>query len=169
MKDFLSQAGKLLKEHKQYKRQLTVFLCLAVIVAFSTVMALKLYGQAMTHKMEVLDCQYQVHQHIEDCYAKDEQGNPGTELICGYADYAIHAHNEDCYDSKGNLVCGLEEHEKHEHTDECFTTELVLVCGLEEVIPEETPEDEAGEAPEEPAGGEESTPEAAGQIGRAHV
>ena len=163
MKDFLSQAGKLLKEHKQYKRQLTVFLCLAVIVAFSTVTALKLYGQAMTHKMEVLDCQYQVHQHIEDCYAKDEQGNPGTELICGYADYAIHAHNEDCYDSKGNLVCGLEEHEKHEHTDECFTTELVLVCGLEEVIPEETPEDEAGEAPEEPAGGEESTPEAAGQ------
>ncbi len=163
MKDFLSQAGKLLKEHKQYKRQLTVFLCLAVIVAFSTVMALKLYGQAMTHKMEVLDCQYQVHQHIEDCYAKDEQGNPGTELICGYADYAIHAHNEDCYDSKGNLVCGLEEHEKHEHTDECFTTELVLVCGLEEVIPEETPEDEAGETPEEPAGGEESTPEAAGQ------
>ena len=161
MKDFLSQAGKLLKEHKQYKRQLTVFLCLAVIVAFSTVTALKLYGQAMTHKMEVLDCQYQVHQHIEDCYAKDEQGNPGTELICGYADYAIHAHNEDCYDSKGNLVCGLEEHEKHEHTDECFTTELVLVCGLEEVIPEETPEDEAGEAPEEPAGGEESTPEAA--------
>ena len=163
MKDFLSQAGKLLKEHKQYKRQLTVFLCLAVIVAFSTVTALKLYGQAMTHKMEVLDCQYQVHQHIEDCYAKDEQGNPGTELICGYADYAIHAHNEDCYDSKGNLVCGLEEHEKHEHTDECFTTELVLVCGLEEVIPEETPEDEAGETPEEPAGGEESTPEAAGQ------
>ena len=76
MKDFLSQAGKLLKEHKQYKRQLTVFLCLAVIVAFSTVTALKLYGQAMTHKMEVLDCQYQVHQHIEDCYAKDEQGNP---------------------------------------------------------------------------------------------
>ena len=163
MKDFLSQAGKLLKEHKQYKRQLTVFLCLAVIVAFSTVTALKLYGQAMTHKMEVLDCQYQVHQHIEDCYAKDEQGNPGTELICGYADYTIHAHNEDCYDSKGNLVCGLEEHEKHEHTDECFTTELVLVCGLEEVIPEETPEDEAGETPEEPAGGEESTPEAAGQ------
>ena len=61
MKDFLSQAGKLLKEHKQYKRQLTVFLCLAVIVAFGTVTALKLYGQAMTHKTEVLECGYEVH------------------------------------------------------------------------------------------------------------
>ena len=53
--DFLSQAGKLLKEQKKYRRRAVVFLCLAVIVTFGTVSALKLYGQAMTHKMEVLD------------------------------------------------------------------------------------------------------------------
>lgn len=56
--EFLSQAGKLLKEHKQYRRRLIVFLSLAVIVAYVTITALKLYGQAMTHKVEVLDCQY---------------------------------------------------------------------------------------------------------------
>ena len=58
--DFLSQAGKLLKEQKKYRRRAVVFLCLAVIVTFGTVSALKLYGQAMTHKVEVLDCQYEV-------------------------------------------------------------------------------------------------------------
>ena len=48
--EFLSQAGKLLKEQKQYRRRLIVFLCLAVIVTYGTLTALKLYGQAMTHR-----------------------------------------------------------------------------------------------------------------------
>ena len=87
--DFLSQAGKLLKEQKQYRRRAVVFLCLAVIVGYGTVMALKLYGQAMTHKMEVLDCSLEAHEHTEECYKKDEAGNPGGELICGYADYVV--------------------------------------------------------------------------------
>lgn len=83
--DFLSQAGKLLKKQKQYRHQLVVFLCLAVIVTFGTVTALKLYGQAMTHKREVFDCQYEVHEHTDECYEQDEEGNLGTEPVCGYA------------------------------------------------------------------------------------
>lgn len=132
MKDFLAQAAKLLKKNKQYRRQMVVFLCLAVVVTFGTVTALKLYGQAMTHQVEVLDCQYKVHEHTEECYDRDENGNLGTEPVCGYALYAIHTHNDACYDAKGNLVCALEEHEKHEHKEECYLTEKVLVCELEE-------------------------------------
>ena len=120
--DFLSQAGKLLKKQKQYRHQLVVFLCLAVIVTFGTVTALKLYGQAMTHKREVFDCQYEVHEHTDECYEQDEEGNLGTEPVCGYAEYAVHVHNDLCYDGDGNLVCSLEEHELHEHTEECYET-----------------------------------------------
>ena len=129
MKDFLSQAGELLKKRKQYKRQTAVFLCLAVIVAFGTVTALKLYGQAMTHKVDVLACSYEVHEHTEDCYEEDAEGS--RKLVCGYADYVIHVHNDSCYDAEGNLVCALEEHEEHKHTEDCYKTERILVCGEE--------------------------------------
>lgn len=165
MKDFLAQAAKLLKKNKQYRRQMVVFLCLAVVVTFGTVTALKLYGQAMTHQVEVLDCQYKVHEHTEECYDRDENGNLGTEPVCGYALYAIHTHNDACYDAKGNLVCALEEHEKHEHKEECYLTEKVLVCELEEtevtVPPEEDAEasEETPEAPEETPETPEETPE----------
>ena len=64
MRDFLSQAAKYLKKQKLHKRQLAVFLCLAVIVTFSTVTALKLYGQAMTHQVKVLDCQAQENRQL---------------------------------------------------------------------------------------------------------
>ena len=165
MKDFLAQAAKLLKKNKQYRRQMVVFLCLAVVVTFGTVTALKLYGQAMTHQVEVLDCQYKVHEHTEECYDRDENGNLGTEPVCGYALYAIHTHNDACYDAKGNLVCALEEHEKHEHKEECYLTEKVLVCELEEtevtVPPEEDAEasEETPEAPEETPETPEESPE----------
>ncbi len=129
MKDFLSQAGELLKKRKHYKRQTAVFLCLAVIVAFGTVTTLKLYGQAMTHKADVLACSHEVHEHTEDCYEENAEG--GREIICGYADYVIHTHNDSCYDAKGSLVCVLGEHKEHKHTAECYTTEKVLVCGEE--------------------------------------
>ncbi len=160
MKDFLAQAAKLLKKNKQYRRQMVVFLCLAVVVTFGTVTALKLYGQAMTHQVEVLDCQYKVHEHTEECYDRDENGNLGTEPLCGYALYVIHTHNDACYDAKGNLVCTLEEHEKHEHTEECYLTEKVLVCGLEETEVTLPDEEEDAEAPEEtPEATVEPTPE----------
>ena len=103
--DFLSQAAKFLQERKEYRRWLTAFLCLALVVAFGTVTALKMYGQAMTHQEKVLDCRYEVHEHTEDCYEEDENGE--KILICGLADYVIHVHNDDCYDQDGELVCPL--------------------------------------------------------------
>ncbi len=156
MRDFLSQAAKYLKKQKLHKRQLAVFLCLAVIVTFSTVTALKLYGQAMTHQVKVLDCQYQVHTHTDACFGTDEEGN--HVFLCGYGDYVVHTHNDDCYDAKGELVCVLEEREVHAHTESCYVTEKVLTCreeavedtedGAREPAEGETPAEGTGESKE---------------------
>ena len=164
--DFLSRAAKFLQEQKEYKRWLAAFLCLAIVVVFGTVTALKMYGQAMTHQVKVLDCAYQVHEHTEDCYEEDEEGE--QILICGLADYVAHVHNDDCYDAKQNLVCLLEERPPHEHSEDCYEEEDILICeeeeseGSQEEAPDSQPEEnttpEEVEAPEEsPA--EESKPE----------
>lgn len=125
--DIMSQTAKLLQQYKKNKRWLAVFLCLAVTVVLGTLAALKLYGQAMTHKMKVLECKYEVHEHTEECYDKEKP----EELICAYADYAVHMHNDDCYNAKGEPVCPLEEVEPHEHTEECYEEVKTLVCELE--------------------------------------
>lgn len=164
--DFLSRAAKFLQEQKEYKRWLAAFLCLAIVVVFGTVTALKMYGQAMTHQVKVLDCAYQVHEHTEDCYEEDEEGE--QILICGLADYVAHVHNDDCYDAKQNLVCPLEERPPHEHSEDCYEDEDILICeeeeseGSQEETPDSQPEEnttpEEVEAPEDsPA--EESKPE----------
>ena len=104
----LKQIAKFLQDKKRYKRWLAVFVCLAVIVGFTTAAALKMRGRAMTHDERVLACKLEVHQHTEACY--DQEKN----IICGYADYAVHRHNEDCYDAKsGSLACTLPEVEAH--------------------------------------------------------
>lgn len=128
--NFFPQAAKFLQEQKKHKHRMAIFLCLAVVVALGTVAALKMYGQAMTHKVRVLNCQMEVHEHTEECYAEDADGN--KELICGMADYVVHVHNADCYDMNGDLVCPIEEREPHVHDDSCYEEREVLVCGQEE-------------------------------------
>ena len=71
---FLSRAGKFLQEQAKSRRGTMVFLCLAAGVTLGTLGFLKLYGQAMTHKVKMLDCQYEVHEHTEDCYEENEDG-----------------------------------------------------------------------------------------------
>ena len=122
---FITQAAKVLQEQKKSKRRLAVFLCLAALVALGTVTALRMYGQAMSHKEKRLICQAEAHQHTDDCY-------DGDKLVCGQADYLVHTHNDDCYGADGSLVCHLAEIAVHTHTDECYTEEEVLVCTEEE-------------------------------------
>ena len=55
------KSERFLRERKDYKRWLTMFACLAVLVTLGTLAALKYTGTAMTHTKEILDCQYQVH------------------------------------------------------------------------------------------------------------
>ncbi len=118
---FITQAAKVLNEQKKYKRRLAVFLCLAVVVALGTAAALKMYGQAMSHKQKKLVCQYAAHVHTDECF-------DGEAVVCGYADYAVHLHNDDCYGPNGELVCHLPEAEAHVHTEECYTEQEVLIC-----------------------------------------
>ena len=118
---FITQAAKVLNEQKKYKRRLAVFLCLAIVVALGTAAALKMYGQAMSHKQKKLVCQYAAHAHTDGCF-------DGEDVVCGYADYAVHLHNDDCYGPNGELVCHLPEAEAHVHTEECYTEQEVLIC-----------------------------------------
>lgn len=118
---FITQAAKVLNEQKKYKRRLAVFLCLAVVVALGTAAALKMYGQAMSHKQKKLVCRYAAHAHTDGCF-------DGEAVVCGYADYAVHLHNDDCYGPNGELVCHLPEAEAHVHTEECYTEQEVLIC-----------------------------------------
>lgn len=129
----LSRAGRFLLEQKKHRRWMVIFLFMAAGVALGTLGFLKLYGEAMTHRVRVLNCKYEVHTHTGECYTEDEDGE--KVLVCEHADeaeYAVHVHNDDCYSDKGDLLCPLEEHEEHEHDDSCYEEEKVLVCGLEE-------------------------------------
>ena len=100
---FLSRAGKFLQEQKKHRRWMMIFLCLAGGVILGTLGYLKLYGQAMTHKMKVLECQYEVHEHTDECY---EEAEEGTEvLVCGYADYVIHVHTSSPFLLKQSSLC----------------------------------------------------------------
>ena len=132
--DLSSQNTKILQEQKKHRQWLIIFLGLSVTVVLGTAAALKLYGQALTHKVRVLDCrvQTQVHEHTDECYVYDEKKAEDV-LICGYTDYLIHIHNDDCRDENGRLVCPLEEIEPHTHEEACYEEQQALICGLEGV------------------------------------
>ena len=138
MESLKKQAAKLLGEQKKYRRWLAVFLCLAVLVTAGTTAALKMNGQALSHKQKVLDCRLEVHEHTAACYESGVIPAEGTasqgeeKPVCGYADYVVHTHNDDCYGADGELVCRLPEVENHVHGDECYQEQEVLVCEKEE-------------------------------------
>lgn len=157
--DLSSQNTRILQEQKKHRQWVLIFLGLSVTVILGTVAALKLYGQALTHKVKVLDCQAKVHEHTDECYVYDEEKEEDV-LVCGFADYLVHVHNDDCRDGNGRLVCPLEEIEPHKHADACFEEQQVLVCELEGIEPAQG--DNTGAAANQPAktpdGGEESQP-----------
>lgn len=134
--DFLSQAKKLLHEQKKFRHYLMVCLCLGAVVGIGTVAALRMSGKALTEK--VLDCQYEVHEHTDDCYTEDEEG--GQVLVCGYADYVVHTHGEECYGEGGDLLCLLPEVSAHEHTDDCYEDEEIRISEEKEIKEEEESE-----------------------------
>lgn len=160
--DLSSQNTRILQEQKRHRQWMVAFLVLSVTVVLGTAAALKLYGQALTHKVKVLDCRAGVHEHTEECYVYDEETGEDVP-VCGYADYLVHIHNDDCRDKNGRLVCPLEEIEPHKHTDECYEERRVLVCGLEGIEPAQGADtDAAGTAGNQPGqtpgGGAESQP-----------
>lgn len=131
MKKYLEKFQAFLTEQKAHKQRLVLFACLAVLATFGTVTALKLYGQALNYKKDVLECAFEIHEHDEDCE------NDDGELICGYLDYVIHEHDPYCYDGDGRLACSLEEVELHEHEDGCYAEVETLICKIKEAKPVE--------------------------------
>ena len=61
------------------------------------------FGSALNHTNKVIVCDETVnlHQHTDDCYGYDEDGN--EILICGYADYLVHTHNQYCFNDDGTF------------------------------------------------------------------
>lgn len=100
----MKQAERFLREQKNYKRWLSVFLCLAAVVALSTVMVLRYTGTAMTGDPQ---CGMEEHTHTEECYQE--------KLICGQEAEEGHEHTEECYEKE--LICEMEE---HVHEDACY-------------------------------------------------
>lgn len=118
---FISRFGTFLTSRGEHRKRAAVFAGMAAVVLLGTGAALKLYGRALTHQEQVLDCRLEVHEHEKAC--EDEDGN----YICGYADYVVHVHNSDCY-SDGNLVCTIPEREEHRHEQDCYEEVKVLDC-----------------------------------------
>lgn len=100
------------------RQAMWLFTCLALFVAVSTWMALRMTGSAFVQTKQVLDCTYSgvaAHTHTTDCY--DENG----DLVCPLPERELHQHDESCYDEEGNLICGMEElTEEHVHGPGCF-------------------------------------------------
>ncbi|MBQ9156228.1 MAG: LPXTG cell wall anchor domain-containing protein [Eubacterium sp.] len=115
-------------------RRLGAYLVLTVLVLFLTILPLSLPAITLGRTENVLDCQYRIHKHSEDCYREiqDEDGQVQKILVCGYADYVVHLHDENCYDENGQLVCRLPEIPGHDHDETCYSEETILTCGMEE-------------------------------------
>lgn len=113
MKSLISkQVERFLREQKNYKRWLAVFLCLAVVVTIGTAAALKYKGIAVTKDGEM-------HVHTDDCYREEKV------LVCEEAKSAEgHTHDDSCYSVTGGteeLTCDKEE---HTHDSSCYSVEI---------------------------------------------
>ena len=151
MGNLFTQASAYLREHKEYRRWVALFLCLALVISTATTALLTRPGVAMTHTERVLSCPFEgeaAHTHTEDCYQDgvlvctlpERELHTHTEdcyttektLICEEEESDGHVHTEDCYSLvRGELIC-TDESEDHVHTDDCYAWESVLSCGMEE-------------------------------------
>lgn len=139
----IASVSKELVKKKNRRRLGVIFTgCFAVAVAVGVFFSIRHFGSALNHTNKVIVCDETVnlHQHTDDCYGYDEDGN--EILICGYADYLVHKHNQYCYNDDNELICPLEEVEDHVHDESCYEEVEVLVCDLEEVFEDDIIDDE---------------------------
>lgn len=87
------QAERFLREQKDYKRWLAVFLCLAVVVTIGTTAALKYRGIAVTSDDSATDAM-----HMEQTEGNTEEIPEGMRK---------HVHTADCYEMQPVLICGM--------------------------------------------------------------
>lgn len=97
------QAERFLREQKNYKRWLAVFLCLAVVVTIGTTAALKYKGIAVTG-----DDQAAEGMHMEQAQEASEEIPEGMRR---------HVHTESCYEEQLVSVCEAAKTEAGETAD----------------------------------------------------
>ena len=148
MKSLISkQVERFLREQKNYKRWLAVFLCLAVVVTLGTTAALKYKGIAVTGDADAAQ-----EMHMEQ--TGEAQTVASEEVPEGMR---RHVHTDACYEERKVLVCEEGKAEAgdaadagtdagsaegsgdtgtaggHHHSDSCYeVTGGELVCGKEE-------------------------------------
>ena len=134
------------KKRNRKRVSIVLSICLAVCAVVGVAYGVRHSGSAWNHITKEIVCEETVnlHQHTDDCYGFDEDGN--EILICGYADYLVHTHNQYCFNDDNELICPLLEVEEHVHDDSCYVEEKVLICELEEteeeIIDDEIVEEE---------------------------
>lgn len=126
MQQWQDKIQEYVRRHKQRRRWKRLTAALAVFAVAATTAATILPGITQERDPDLLECQLNLHTHVESCY--DQSGN----LTCGYADYVVHTHNDSCYGEGGKLICPLEEIQAHTHDDSCYETTLTLICEQEE-------------------------------------
>ena len=109
-----NQIALRLREMKKQKWQVTLLVCLSLLVAAGIAGIFHLPATTKTYQVRELTC----------------TAVPPTGEAC--ADFFVHVHNDDCYDGDGSLVCPLPEIKPHRHTEDCYSASRVLVCGLPE-------------------------------------
>lgn len=124
-----ARAAQFIRDRRDNKRWQAAVFCMAALVVGGTTWILVREAKAFSDSGgDVLDCRYEVHEHVKGCYDHD-----GERLVCGKVEYVVHTHDKDsCYDEDGRLVCQLREEKGHVHDAGCFAIEESLVCGLEE-------------------------------------
>jgi len=126
----MNQVNVFLRQRKQHRRWVALFLALACVVAYATVDRLKYDGQALNHKQMELRCTAHglvAHEHNDDCY--DEDG----ELRCPLPELELHEHDDSCYEEMAALVCDKLESDGHVHDASCYerVRDEEPSCGIE--------------------------------------
>ena len=90
-----NQIALRLREMKKQKWQVTLLVCLSVLVIAGVAGIFHLPAISKTYQVRELTC----------------TAVPPTGAAC--ADFFAHVHNDDCYDSDGSLACPLPEIKPH--------------------------------------------------------
>ena len=126
----MNQVNVFLRQRKDHRRWVALFLALACVVAYATLDRLKYNGQALNHKQMALVCTAHglvAHEHNDNCY--DEDG----ELRCPLPELELHEHDDSCYEEMAALVCNELESDGHIHDASCYerVRDEEPSCGIE--------------------------------------
>ncbi len=105
---------RLSRRNLLFRKATAIFLSFVMILSVAG--NVSLFAVSAAEEEQTLNCQYETHQHSENCYSAE------GELVCGLSDYVAHTHDENCYDAEGALICDFLQTEEHTPTEACMQT-----------------------------------------------